>query len=213
MKSILQSKSGTRCSSKSAVPVAPHWKPAQKGRPQKKKHLPGWLKSVSKPQAATSSPPFQATRSMDPNKRPPATDVGQAALPASSPPGLLQAPGAMCFCLIPGTQLRCCLLPLPAGDFQQAPGAKMVFLLDPCGQEGGPGTSLSPRGVLGIYPRITPMKHQSQMAASRQHEIEPGCLAHSSRGTFPILSRDPSFQQTVKKGKQPVFQKKDGINP
>ena len=36
-----------------------------------------------------------------------------------------------------------------------------------------------------------------------------------SRGTFPILSRDPSFQETIKKKKnrkkqQPVFEKNHG---
>ena len=36
-------------------------------------------------------------------------------------------------------------------------------------------------------------------------------LSQVSNGTFPILSRDPSFQETIKsQGKQPVFEKNDG---
>ena len=43
------------------------------------------------------------------------------------------------------------------------------------------------------------------------YKPERDWVPYFSRGTFPTLSRDPSFQETIKNpGKQPAFEKNDG---
>ena len=87
--------------------------------------------------------------------------------------------------------------------FIYGPPGERLFFCNPLGVPGkaSPVVNLSEDIFAG------PELHQR----GREGEVGCGSTPFGSRGTFPILSRDSSFQETIKtQGKQPVFEKNDG---